>query len=128
MYRDDRIDESLLAVHLHKANFHQAKALEEYRSNDGPATFLAPGVHERSAGMVTGRTETSTSLSAEQAWMEIATEDAWIGALPVQMYRQTEDVFLRGFPFTIGFAGGMPRVVLNKIIVAKPGNLERVCE
>ncbi|QLG62032.1 hypothetical protein [Halorarum salinum] len=118
--------EPLLAVHLHKAKFHQEKAVDEYQSREGPETFLSPGVYEQSAGMVAARTETATSVPVEDAWQEIAAEETWVGALPVQMHRQAQDVYLRGFPFIIGFANGQPRVVLNKILVGNPGNLERV--
>lgn len=118
--------EPLLAVQLHKAKFDQQKAFDEYQSAEGPDAFLADGVFEKSTGMVTARKETSNSISAEQAWAEIATEDVWVGALPVQMYRQAQDIYLRGYPFIIGFAGGKPRVVLNKILVGRPRNLERV--
>jgi hypothetical protein len=118
--------EPLLAIHLHKAKFHQAKALDEYRSQDGPRSFLDPNVFEKSMSMVAARTETSTSVSAERAWQEIASEETWIGALPVQIRREAQDVYLRGYPFIIGFAGGKPRVVLNKILVGKPRNLKRV--
>lgn len=37
---DETDPDHLLAVHLHKAKYDQVKALAEYRSSSGPATFL----------------------------------------------------------------------------------------
>lgn len=116
----------LLAVHLHKAKFHQGKALDEFTDGDNLEAILDPDVYEKSKGMVASRGEISTSVSAEDAWHQIASEASWIGAIPVQMHRQTENVRLKGFPFIIGFANGTPRIVLNKILVRKSGNLDRV--
>ena len=118
--------EPLLAIHLHKAKYHQVKALDEYRSRNEPVDFMSPGVYEKSKGMVAARADTSTSVSPEEAWTAIATEDEWVGAIPVQMFHQPKDVYLRGYPFIIGFVDGTPRVVLNKILVAKSGNMNRV--
>ncbi|KYH23784.1 hypothetical protein HAPAU_38630 [Halalkalicoccus paucihalophilus] len=38
------------------------------------------------------------------------------------MYREREDVYLRGYPFIIGFQNGTPRVILNKTLVSDPSN------
>lgn len=116
----------LLAVHLHKAKFHQGKALDEFRQGDDLEAILDPDVHEKSKGMVASRGDISTSVSDEEAWHEIASEDSWIGAIPVQTHRDVMNVRLKGYPFIIGFANGDPRIVLNKILVRKSGNLNRV--
>jgi hypothetical protein len=41
------------------------------------------------------------------------------------MYRQQQDVYLRGYPYLIGFIDGQPRIVLNKILPDKPENMDR---
>lgn len=76
--------------------------------------------------MIAARQDTITQIPTKQAWSEIATEDTWVGALPVQMHRQAQDIYLRDFPFLIGFTEGRPRVILNKILVQKSANLNRV--
>lgn len=123
---DETDPDDLLAVHLHKAKYDQVKALNEYRSSSGPTEFLSDRVYQQSEGMVAARRDESTSISAEEAWTGIATEETWVGALPIQMRREHEDLYLRGYPFFIGFTDGKPRVVLDKILVENGPNLERV--
>lgn len=115
----------LLAVHLHKAKFKQLKALEEYRSRELVSEFLPGEVYDRSEKMVKARGENSEQISVEDAWKAVAEGETWVGSLPVQMHRKQQDVYLRGFPYLIGFKDGEPRVVLNKILPNGSGNMDR---
>jgi hypothetical protein len=115
----------ILAVDLHKAKFDQRKALQEYRE-DRPLDETLPGnVYTRSQGMVAARGEDCTQVSIDDAWTTIADGEPWIGSIPVQLYRQQQDVYLRGYPYLIGFADGHPRVILNKILPEKAENMDR---
>lgn len=121
----DLNEDPLYAVDLHKAKFDQEKTLREYR-DDRPLSETLPGdVYDRSRGMVMARGEDCTQVSAEDAWTAIGEGEEWIGSIPVQMYRQQQDVYLRGYPYLIGFVDGEPRVIINKILPDKPGNMER---
>lgn len=115
----------LLAVHLHKAKFEQRKALEEYRSGEPVSGFLPGEVYDRSEKMVKARGENTKRISAEDAWKAVADGETWVGSLPVQMHRKQQDVYLRGFPYLIGFKDGEPRVVLNKILPNDTVNMDR---
>lgn len=115
----------ILAVDLHKAKFDQQKALQEYRKG-WPVDDTLPGnVYTQSQGMVAARGEDCTQVSAEDAWTAIAAGELWVGSVPVQLYRQQQDVYIRGYPYLIGFADGHPRVILNKILPEKPENMNR---
>jgi hypothetical protein len=116
----------LLVVHLHKAKFHQGKVLTEFQGGVQPESFLDSGVYEQSKRMIASRNEATTNISAKDAFQQIASERTWIGALPAQMYRESQEIYLRGYPFLVGFADGTPRVVLNKILVQDSANLDRV--
>ena len=115
----------LLAVHLHKAKFEQRKALKEYRSDKPVSEFLPGEVYDRSEKMVKARGENTEQISVEDAWKAVAEGETWVGSLPVQMHRKQQDVYLRGFPYLIGFKDGEPRVVLNKILPDDAGNMGR---
>lgn len=115
----------LLAVDLHKAKFHQQKALEEYQSDRPLSASLPEGVYPRSKKMVQARSEETATIAPEAAWSTIVEEETWVGSLPIQMYRETQDVYLRGFPYLIGFKQGEPRVILNKILPTDAGNMDR---
>ena len=115
----------LLAVHLHKAKFEQRKALEEYRSGKPVSGFLLSEVYDRSEKMVKARGENTERISVEDAWKAVAEGETWVGSLPVQMHRKQQGVYLRGFPYLIGFKDGEPRVVLNKILPNDSGNMDR---
>jgi len=114
----------ILAVDLHKAKFDQKKALQEYQEDRPLAETLPGDVYTRSQDMVTARGEDCTQVTAEEAWTAIADGETWIGSVPVQMYRQQQDVYLRGYPYLIGFVDGQPRVILNKILPEKPENMD----
>lgn len=116
---------SILAVDLHKAKFDQRKALQEYKEDQQLAETLPGDVYTRSEGMVTARGEDCTRFTAEEAWSAIANGEAWVGSVPVQMYRQQQDVYLRGYPYLIGFTDCQPRVILNKILPENPENMDR---
>lgn len=126
----DEIDshdaQTILAVQLHKAKFHQRKALDEYTSDQPIPETIPQAVVQASRRLTDARGEVSTSLTTQDAWSGIETDEQWIGALPIQMYREREDVYLRGYPFIIGFQNGTPRVILNKILVSDPSNLSLV--
>lgn len=49
-----------------------------------------------------------------------------IGPVPVQVYRERDGVYLRGFPFYVGFEDGEPRVILNRIPTRVEPNLNYV--
>jgi hypothetical protein len=115
----------LLAVHLHKAKFGQRKALEEYRSGEPVSGFLPSEVYDRSEKMVKARGENTERISVEDAWKAVAEGETWVGSLPVQMHRKQQGVYLRGFPYLIGFKDSEPRVVLNKILPNDSGNMDR---
>lgn len=115
----------ILAVGLHKAKFDQRKVLQEYRE-DRPLEETLPGnVYTRSQGMVAARGEDCTQVSIEDAWTAIAAGEPWVGSVAVQLYRQQQDVYLRGYPYLIGFADGQPGVILNKILPEKAENMDR---
>lgn len=118
--------QTILAVQLHKAKFHQRKALDEYTSNQPLSETIPQAVVQASQRLTDARGEVSTSLTTQDAWSGIATDEHWIGALPIQMYREREDVYLRGYPFIIGFQNGKPRVILNKILVSDSSNMSIV--
>jgi hypothetical protein len=145
----------ILAVDLGKAKFDQRKALDEYHHNSPIPTSLSGGVLSRSTKMVNARRENSvptfpskdrdslsknardndeaentdlsprTEVTADDAWEQIASGEEWIGSLPVQMYRDDIGVYIRGFPYLIGFKNKKPRVILNKILPRDSGNMGR---
>lgn len=143
----------ILAVDLGKAKFDQRKALDEYRRDSSVSVSLSEDVLSRSAKMVNARKGNSvptfppkdgdsqpktaggrdedeevspqTGVTADEAWEEIASGETWVGSLPVQMYRETEDVYLRGFPYLISFKDAQPRVILNTILPRDSGNMHR---
>jgi hypothetical protein len=142
----------ILAVELGKAKFNQLKALDEFRSGPSTPWSVSEDTATQSAKMTKARGESSvptypateevetvemtddgedevspTSLnSAESVWKRIASGERWIGSIPVGMYRQTEDVYLRGFPFLMGFEDGQPKVILNRILTRDGGNMGRI--
>ena len=142
----------ILAVELGKAKFNQLKALDEYRSGLSIPQSVPKDTATQSAKMTelrgdnfvptfpsankNGLAETADKKddavmsgplnSAEDAWRLIASGERWIGAIPVCMYRQVEDVYLRGFPFLIGFDDGLPKVILNRILTRDSGNIGRI--
>ncbi|KTG28452.1 hypothetical protein [Haloferax profundi] len=142
----------ILAVELGKAKFNQLKALDEFRSGPSIPWSVSEDTATQSAKMTKARGEnsvptyptteeggtvetiddeddvvSSTSLnSAEGVWKRIASGERWIGAIPVGMCRQTEDVYLRGFPFLMGFEDGQPKVILNRILTRDGGNMGRI--
>lgn len=115
----------ILAVDLHKAKFDQRKAVQEYREDRSLDETLPGNVYTRSQGMVAARGGDCAQVSNDDAWTAIADGEPWVGSVPVQLYRQQQDVYLRGYPYLIGFAEGQPRVILNKILPEKAGNMDR---
>jgi hypothetical protein len=115
----------VLNIHLHKLKFHHQKALDEFESDEPLENRLPNDVYGRSEGILQARSEAGTQVSAEEAWYNIGTEERWVGAIPIQIYREQLDVHLRGFPYLIGFKNGEPRVILNKILPSEEANLER---
>ena len=142
----------ILAVDLGKAKFNQSKALDEYRSGPSIPWSVSEDTIIRSAKMTKARGGNSVPTfpetneddsgeevedgddsvssvspnSAEDVWKRIASGERWIGAIPVGFYRKTEDVYLRGFPFLMGFDEGQPRVVLNRILPRDGGTMSRI--
>lgn len=142
----------ILAVDLGKAKFNQPKALDEYRSGASIPLSVSEDTVIRSAKMTKARGGNSVPTfpetnqngsggevedgddpvpsvspnSAEGVWELIASGERWIGAVSVGFYRKTEDAYLRGFPFLMGFDEGQPRVVLNRILPRDGGNMSRI--
>lgn len=142
----------ILAIELGKAKFDQVKALDEYRGRPTTPQSVSEGTATRSAKMASHRGEEAVPTfptrndegavetvddgdgeiasipvdSAEDVWRRIASGERWIGSVPVGMHRQTEDVYLRGFPFLVGFEDGQPKVILNKILPRDGGNMSRI--
>lgn len=75
--------------------------------------------------MVMARNEDCSPVKGEEVWTASGHGEEWVGSIPVQMYREEQDVYLRGFPYLIGFVDGEPRVILNKILPDKPENMDR---
>lgn len=113
---------SILAVELHNVKFDQNKALSEHQSTAPLDETLPDTVYDRSQRMVEARGADGTSVSVDEAWSAISKDETWIGSLPVQIYRSYQDVYLRGYPYLIGFVDGEPRVILNKILPNNPKN------